>query len=170
MGADLMARFGRDDWVCLGLKALAEHGDEALRLEAITKKADKTRGSFYHHFKTQEAFIKAMMVRWEDDHTNALIKTADAASKSGGTLNQLAAELDHALELAIRRAAPRNPVIAEFVQRVDHARVQYLRQLQADPQSDAAADYALIEYACFCLLYTSPSPRDRTRSRMPSSA
>ena len=24
--------------------------------------------------------------------------------------------------------------------------------------------------ACFCLLYTSPSPRDRTRSRMPSSA
>ena len=24
--------------------------------------------------------------------------------------------------------------------------------------------------AMFCLLYTSPSPRDRTRSRMPSSA
>ena len=26
------------------------------------------------------------------------------------------------------------------------------------------------EYAMTCLLYTSPSPRDRTRSRMPSSA
>ena len=26
------------------------------------------------------------------------------------------------------------------------------------------------EYAKTCLLYTSPSPRDRTRSRMPSSA
>ena len=26
------------------------------------------------------------------------------------------------------------------------------------------------EYNTFCLLYTSPSPRDRTRSRMPSSA
>ena len=25
-------------------------------------------------------------------------------------------------------------------------------------------------YPFFCLLYTSPSPRDRTRSRMPSSA
>ena len=25
-------------------------------------------------------------------------------------------------------------------------------------------------YTDFCLLYTSPSPRDRTRSRMPSSA
>ena len=28
----------------------------------------------------------------------------------------------------------------------------------------------LIKYDQFCLLYTSPSPRDRTRSRMPSSA
>ena len=27
-----------------------------------------------------------------------------------------------------------------------------------------------VEYSIICLLYTSPSPRDRTRSRMPSSA
>ena len=33
-------------------------------------------------------------------------------------------------------------------------------------------DKATLEYVSyrFCLLYTSPSPRDRTRSRMPSSA
>ena len=30
--------------------------------------------------------------------------------------------------------------------------------------------YALCIPSIFCLLYTSPSPRDRTRSRMPSSA
>ena len=29
---------------------------------------------------------------------------------------------------------------------------------------------ATLEKGCICLLYTSPSPRDRTRSRMPSSA
>ena len=34
--------------------------------------------------------------------------------------------------------------------------------IDADPQG-SALDWA-------CLLYTSPSPRDRTRSRMPSSA
>src|SRR5664280_538021 len=28
--------------------------------------------------------------------------------------------------------------------------------------------FSLFEYSSFCLLYTSPSPRDRTRSRMPS--
>ena len=30
--------------------------------------------------------------------------------------------------------------------------------------------FAVIEQCAVCLLYTSPSPRDRTRSRMPSSA
>ena len=29
---------------------------------------------------------------------------------------------------------------------------------------------SFIDHGNFCLLYTSPSPRDRTRSRMPSSA
>ena len=31
-------------------------------------------------------------------------------------------------------------------------------------------NHFIILYNIFCLLYTSPSPRDRTRSRMPSSA
>ena len=36
----------------------------------------------------------------------------------------------------------------------------------------AASNYIkkIIGLNIFCLLYTSPSPRDRTRSRMPSSA
>ena len=38
----------------------------------------------------------------------------------------------------------------------------------ADDNASGVA--ALIELASLCLLYTSPSPRDRTRSRMPSSA
>ena len=33
-----------------------------------------------------------------------------------------------------------------------------------------ACDFAINEIYKYCLLYTSPSPRDRTRSRMPSSA
>ena len=38
-----------------------------------------------------------------------------------------------------------------------------------DKEYDAANQYKLA-LICTCLLYTSPSPRDRTRSRMPSSA
>ena len=34
----------------------------------------------------------------------------------------------------------------------------------------AIANQPLVEHSEFCLLYTSPSPRDRQKSRMPSSA
>ena len=39
-----------------------------------------------------------------------------------------------------------------------------------DRHIDHGKGSKLVSDACFCLLYTSPSPRDRTRSRMPSSA
>ena len=38
------------------------------------------------------------------------------------------------------------------------------------PMIIVGSDIAQIEKLVDCLLYTSPSPRDRTRSRMPSSA
>ena len=41
---------------------------------------------------------------------------------------------------------------------------------EVDVTGDAGARARLVERANGCLLYTSPSPRDRTRSRMPSSA
>ena len=36
--------------------------------------------------------------------------------------------------------------------------------------SEEGKQFNSVELCSFCLLYTSPSPRDRTRSRMPSSA
>ena len=39
-----------------------------------------------------------------------------------------------------------------------------------DVPSNLNPEKKLVDQSLFCLLYTSPSPRDRTRSRMPSSA
>ena len=48
---------------------------------------------------------------------------------------------------------------------------QLIAILQALPNQNALVEMAMNqEYQQACLLYTSPSPRDRTRSRMPSSA
>ena len=38
------------------------------------------------------------------------------------------------------------------------------------PVNAGSVDAKLLDMLKACLLYTSPSPRDRTRSRMPSSA
>ena len=42
--------------------------------------------------------------------------------------------------------------------------------LENAPANTIESDIAAIKYACTCLLYTSPSPRDGLLSRMPSSA
>ena len=41
---------------------------------------------------------------------------------------------------------------------------------KSECMANASAKHSLIVGSYACLLYTSPSPRDRTRSRMPSSA
>ena len=44
------------------------------------------------------------------------------------------------------------------------------RKLSASCKAAAKRKFKVYPSAYACLLYTSPSPRDRTRSRMPSSA
>ena len=47
---------------------------------------------------------------------------------------------------------------------------EYFKEAEASAKSDAMAKLAPRALWWFCLLYTSPSPRDATLSRMPSSA
>ena len=63
--------------------------------------------------------------------------------------------------------AQHNPKFVPFMHKV-----QTLRDLQVAFQQHAGVrDYSAVDgVSPGCLLYTSPSPRDRTRSRMPSSA
>ena len=58
----------------------------------------------------------------------------------------------------------------------DHLDVKTLAYQSVTPiaqqpdQTDRQALQEVLKHPNHCLLYTSPSPRDRTRSRMPSSA
>ena len=47
---------------------------------------------------------------------------------------------------------------------------QQIQEFTGEAQPEAAQQPAAQAQPVDCLLYTSPSPRDRTRSRMPSSA
>ena len=48
--------------------------------------------------------------------------------------------------------------------------LEAIEKFFGDMPSDTGAAYVVVQHLSPCLLYTSPSPRDRTRSRMPSSA
>ena len=54
--------------------------------------------------------------------------------------------------------------------KVTGAELHYIGSITIDEDLLDAANIIEGERVQICLLYTSPSPRDRTRSRMPSSA
>ncbi|WP_395644862.1 TetR/AcrR family transcriptional regulator [Terricaulis sp.] len=121
-------RFGREDWVTLGLSLLAREGPEALTLERVTAAARKTRGSFYHHFEDHAAFLAALGARWLTDDA-AIYAQADAATLKGKrreTLARRTADIDHALERNLRRLAASEPAIADAVAESDARRIAYL--------------------------------------------
>ena len=51
-----------------------------------------------------------------------------------------------------------------------HARLQQFMSAKWDEQNTTHKHEGHLAHLGFCLLYTSPSPRDRQKSRMPSSA
>ena len=57
-----------------------------------------------------------------------------------------------------------------FVGGLDHVMLEGVGQQVGPYSTSIPSSVFMIYQLMFCLLYTSPSPRDRTRSRMPSSA
>ena len=73
--------------------------------------------------------------------------------------------------------------LPEFIQRLQDAAVRHTPEMKMEIKGMENVHSAKLqslrtgrianaveEIACTCLLYTSPSPRDRQKSRMPSSA
>ena len=61
-------------------------------------------------------------------------------------------------------------VIAEYVGRSERTVSDYVKDIKGRRKEQQRAVIMRLDRLGCCLLYTSPSPRDRTRSRMPSSA
>src|SRR5674476_974270 len=73
--------------------------------------------------------------------------------------------LQHAkMEKLVRRTLPENILLDKTTY---DAVGKILREIAIQEMKHAAS---IIERIYYCLLYTSPSPRDRQKSRMPSSA
>jgi AcrR family transcriptional regulator len=126
------ARFGREDWIELGLTLLGRRGPAALTLEQLTASAKKTRGSFYHHFEDHPAFLKALGEHWLAHEIEAKIAEIDALTLTGNRREALArhaAQIDHAMERELRRLAASEPAIAAIVARADDKRIAYLVRL-----------------------------------------
>lgn len=155
MTPPLPLRFRRGDWLALGLTALAEHGPAGLTIEALCRRAGKTKGSFYAHFPAIEAYLAALAGHWRETYTLRLMQEADkggAAQDRLIALDRMALALDARVEQGMRRLAQLDPGVAAICAEVDRERIGYLEKLHGEsgrftPQEALAL--ARIDYAAF---------------------
>lgn len=130
-----MSRTSRTDWIEEGFRLLAGDGASALTVDALCERLDRTKGSFYHHFRGRAAYVRALLEEWERRATDRLIETG----RGGGSVeerlravNRQASELRNArVERAIRAWAAREPLAARAQDRVDGRRLEFLEELCA---------------------------------------
>jgi AcrR family transcriptional regulator len=126
-------RTPRGAWIEAGLRALAEGGPDAVRIEALAARLGVSKGGFYWHFTDRRSLLVEMLDSWEKIGTEEIIERVDSRSAEPRAkvqrLFELSSSADFAVELAIRDWSRRDGEIAERLHRIDNRRMGYLRSL-----------------------------------------
>ncbi|MEO0829548.1 MAG: TetR/AcrR family transcriptional regulator [Pseudomonadota bacterium] len=161
-------RLGKEDWLDLALSVLSADGPEALRIEALCRKASVTKGSFYHHFADMDAFLGDLGHYWIKRQTLDLMDDFSFDDLSAEAIAQVvdaSQKIDLSLELHIRDLARRHPGIAEVVAKADEMRLAFLAAQYArrfGVSDTEARDLSMLDFACFlgCRILNPAMARD----------
>ena len=129
------SRTSREDWVKTGLKMLAEEGIEYVRVEPMAIRLGVTKGSFYWHFDDRAALYDAMVDKWQETATRAIIarveQTAVTPRQKLGQLIKLTTTSTKGarLDIAVRSWANRDDRVANAVSKIDRERIHYVAGL-----------------------------------------
>jgi AcrR family transcriptional regulator len=131
-----LLRTPRATWVEAGLRALADGGPEAVRVEALAGSLGVTKGGFYGQFSDRNELLEDMLETWATVAVDQVIaeverRGGDARSKLERLFEMAKVEAAERLktELAIRDWARRDEMAADRVHRVDERRMEYMRIL-----------------------------------------
>ena len=150
----MSTRFNHLDWLELGCRLLTKIDPHNLTVEALCRNAQKTKGSFYHHFEDFEQYIRELMEFWRGKYTRRIIEDVERYSSENRTnrLDEKAMEIDRKLEVAIRVYAQSNKIARRVLDQVDRERIGYIAQLYQEKNrctSNDAQILAELEYAAF---------------------
>jgi AcrR family transcriptional regulator len=138
-----ITRTPRSRWIEEGLRALAEGGPDAVRVEALAQALGVTKGGFYGHFTDRNALLAEMLDTWERKTTDEAIERVEREGGDTRTRLRRAGVLTFSrallpIDLAVRDWARRDQAVAERLRRVDNRRMEYLRLLFGSLGADEA--------------------------------
>ena len=159
-----------EDWLNLALQELRTHGYGALRAQPLAKKLDVTRGSFYHHFESLDAFHSAVIGHWSKKTSGQIALDAQDFDDPVEALDNLLQKTlcsGEALERAIRSWSTVAPSVAEAVERVDQERIGIAEALLLEaglPETVSEARAKLLYWAAIGRLML-PFPKNNILTR-----
>jgi AcrR family transcriptional regulator len=128
-------RTTRERWVEEGLRALAEGGPDAVRVEVLAKNLGVTKGGFYGSFADRDALLEAMLDTWERESTDEVLERVEREGGDPRTKIKRAGLLTFSsdrllpIDLAVRDWARRDEAVAARLRRVDNRRMGLLREM-----------------------------------------
>jgi len=152
-----IARTPRASWVEEGLRALADGGPDAVRIEPLARALGVSKGGFYWHFDDRRALLEEALDAWERVSVDEVIERVEAeggdaraklrrlfALATSGELHGLSGHDLLRIDLAVRDWSRREEAVAARLRRVDNRRMDYMRSLL----SAFCADEEEVEARC----------------------
>ena len=125
------SRLSAQDWIDFALQTLARDGFPALKADVLARRLKVSRGSFYWHFAELDAFHAAVIARWRERATEAIIADLERHAPDERLEVLLRRAFAHAnrLELRMRGWADANAVAARAVRHIDRRRCAYIERM-----------------------------------------
>lgn len=149
------SRLSAADWEAGALEMIAGQGVNALAVEALARRLGVTKGSFYWHFPTREALLKAALQRWETDDAHELDARIAPIGEPRARLRELfrwvARESQpHRVYAALLQAMDQ-PAVVEVMGRVSQRRMDFLYRTyrEAGMGEGEALHRARLAYAAY---------------------
>lgn len=151
---EIRGRLTSVDWEHAALDAIAELGIAAVVIEPLARRLGVTKGSFYWHFTTREALLKAALERWEsvdEEEFLGVEPIRDPRERLRAVFRRTSREMQsHVVYSALLRALD-HPLVQPVLSRVSQRRIDFLtvayRQLGLD--RSAASYRARLAYAAY---------------------
>jgi len=148
-------RLSAADWEHAALDVLAASGLSAVAVESLARTLGVTKGSFYWHFPTREALIKAAIERWElRDEEEVLTRVepiADPRARLRELFRQVSREAkSHVIYAALLQASD-HPLVQPVIERISSRRMGLLTLAyrQAGFERRAATHRARLAYTAY---------------------
>lgn len=129
-------RLTRADWLALALQTLVAEGIDQVKVQIMARQLGVARSSFYWHFESRDALLRAMMEDWLQKNTGPIIERAMRPAADINLALIAVSEcwlhkalFDPALDVAVRLWARRSEEVRGVVLQADTMRIEALKSM-----------------------------------------